>query len=99
MRIIEIKQIKNGRQERPYADHIYQWNMKLNFVRDEEEVLLFCQTYLEDAARNEADYFTAYRDNSLSFNEHMAIVCGGYYTLRRNEDRTWTYTVTREYID
>ena len=99
MRIYEIKQIKGGRQERPYADHIYEWSIWGQFPNGEEEILQFCKTYLHDAKHEEKEYFKLYRDNSLSFSEKMELICGGRYRLTRNEQTNdWTYVVHEEYI-
>lgn len=98
MEIIEIKQLDNGVQKKPYADHIYHWNIKVSYAK-EDDILSFCQTYLKSAKREEKDYWRMYRDNTLDFNEHMNVVCGGYYRLTRNDDYTWDYIVHYEYID
>ena len=91
-----IRQIKNGVQPRPYADHVWEWDIFT--TRSYEETLNYCQTQLMAAARIEADYWKDYRDRSKGFDEHMEIVCGGYYTLTRI-DGGWKYKVTHEYID
>ena len=92
----EIKQVKNGRQPRPYADHVWEWLIITN--EPEEEVLSFCRKELKDALREETDYWKDYRDNSKSFNEHMEVVCGGYFSLKKISGG-YVYRVTQEYID
>ncbi len=99
MRIIEIKQLNNGSQPRPYADHIYKWKIKVIGKPSKEDLLEFCQKYLEFAPLERTEYLAKYRSN-LPFNEHMRIVCGGWYTLSKTEDyNVWEYLVQREYID
>ena len=97
MRIYSITELDDGVQKKTYADHIYHWNLKVQGT--EEEVLEFCKKYLRHAAREEKEYWTAYRDNSKSFNEHMDIICGGYYSMKKNENGSWDYIVRNEYID
>ena len=97
MKIREIKQIANGMQPRPYADHIYEWVIDIDGKTTKEEVLQFCQTYLESAPLVRSEYLTMY-SRSLPFDEHMQIVCGGWYTLT-NDYNKWVYHVQREYID
>lgn len=97
MNIYNIKQLDNGIQKKPYADHIYHWNLSVRGT--EEEVLEFCQKYLKNAKMEEKEYWTAYRDDSKGFNEHMEIICGGYYSLTNNADGTWDYIVRYEYFD
>lgn len=101
MKIREIKQLDNGRQKKSYADHIYKWELdiegKPNEIKD--EVLEFCQKYLEHASHERAEYLQLYRSN-LGFEETMKLVCGGSYTLTFDRDKwVWIYTVIREYID
>ena len=98
MKIREIKQIANGRQPRPYADHIYEWVIDIEGQPTKEEVLEFCHTYLERAPLERTEYLTKYRSN-LPFNEHMQVVCGGWYTLEVRDYCKWVYHVQREYID
>lgn len=98
MRIIEIKRTADGSQPRPYADHVYEWVIKTMWKPTRDEVLQFCLTYLEHAALERTEYLTKYRSN-LPFNEHMQVVCGGWYTLTNNEHGEWVYHVQREYID
>lgn len=102
MKINSIEQLDNGVQKRPYADHIYKWRIDArgNGTINRDEMLQFCQTYLRKAERTKENYFTAYRDRNLGFNEHMHVVCGGYYSLESDKyGVVWTYTVVNEYID
>lgn len=88
-------------KKKPYADHIYHWNLKVSYAK-EEEILDFCKKYLKDAKREEQDYLKEYRNisNTFKFNELMEIVCGGYYKLSHNkETHTWDYIARFEYID
>lgn len=93
---MKITQLKNGRQERPYANHIYLWEIETD--KPAEEVLDYCQKHLEKAAREEGEYMKLYRDDSLTFHEHMMVICEGYYTLTKTE-KGYVYKVEREYID
>ena len=93
---MKITQIKNGMQPRPYADHVWEWEI----ITDElpTAVLTYCQKNLRSAVREEKEYWKDYRDNSKSFNEHMAVVCGGYYTFSKITGG-YKYRVVQEYID
>lgn len=97
--IREIKQLDNGRQKRPYADHIYKWEICVEGKTEEADILPFCQEYLQHAQNEHDEYFKKYRDSNLSFEEHMRVVCGGYYTLTKKDFNVWEYEVRREYID
>lgn len=102
IRVNEIKQLDNGVQKRPYADHIYKWQIDArgNGSINREEMLEFCQNHLRSAKREKSEYLAAIRDHSIGFNEHMEIVCGHYYTLESDKyGVVWTYTVIEEYID
>ena len=92
----KVTQIKNGTQPRPYADHVWEWDI----LTDETptEVLEFCKKELMSAAREEKTYWKDYRDRSKSFPETMEIVCGGYYSLTKI-DGGYKYRVTHDYID
>lgn len=92
----EVKQIRYGVQPRPYADHVWEWDIITNKPYD--EVLEYCRKNLKPAEREEKDYWKEYRDKSKGFEEHMEIVCGGFYTLTKTEGG-YNYKVTREYID
>lgn len=98
MEIISVKQLDNGMQKKPYADHIYHWNLQVKDA-DETALLNYCKNNLKDAAREQSEYFAAYRDNTLSFHEHMMIICKGWYSLTQKEDGSWDYIVHYEYID
>lgn len=98
MEIVAIKQIENGVQKRPYADHIYEWNMVIYGVTNIAELLQFCQTYLRRAALEHDEYFKQYRQVK-GFEETMKIVCGGWYKLEETEKFHYKYTVHEEYID
>ena len=93
---MKITQIKNGMQPRPYADHVWEWDIITDKPKD--EVLAYCQQNLRSARREEADYWEGYRDRSKSFDEHMEIVCGGYYSLTKI-DGGYKYKVVQEFID
>jgi hypothetical protein len=102
MKINEIKQLDNGLQKKPYADHIYKWviDVRGNGNINRDEILEFCREYLRAAKREKTEYFAAIRDTNLGFNEHMNIICGHYYTLESDKYGViWTYTVVEEYID
>lgn len=99
MEIVAINQIDNGVQKRPYADHIYEWNMVIHGVFDIKELLQFCRTYLKHAALEHDEYFKQYRDSNKSFEDHMKVVCGGWYKLEETEKFHYKYTVHQEYID
>lgn len=92
----KIVQIKDGTQPRPYADHIWEWDIATDEAK--EEVLNYCRKNLRDARREESDYWKDYRDNTKSFDEKMEVVCGGYYSLKQT-DTGYRYRVTQEYID
>lgn len=92
----KITQLKNGIQPRPYADHVWEWDIITDEPR--EAVLEFCQKNMEPAAREESQYWKEYRDNSKSFDEHMQVVCGGYYSLTKINGG-YKYRVTKDYID
>lgn len=102
MKINSIEQLDNGVQKKRYADHIYKWRIDAsgNGEINADEMLAFCRTYLKHAERTKSDYFAAVRDPNTGFNEHMKVICGGWYTLESNKYGTvWTYTVVNEYID
>lgn len=92
----EVKQIRYGVQPRPYADHVWEWDIITDKPYD--EVLEYCKTNLRPAQREEKKYWEEYRDNSKSFDEHMKIICGGFYTLTKTKDG-YNYKVVNEYID
>ena len=98
MEIIEIKQLDNGVQKKPYADHIYHWQIRASYVTDEAEMLAFCQQYLKKAKTEQGEYMKQYRSRN-GFNALMELVCGGWYSLTLDNDRTWNYIVHYEYID
>ena len=97
MLIVGIKQLDNGAQKRPYADHIYKWEIDARQC-DKSEMLEFCQKYLRKAGREKAEYFSKYKEK-MSFTEHMKIVCEGWYTLTQKNVAIWEYEVHNEYID
>lgn len=99
MNILNITQHDNGIQKMPYADHIWIWTIEIEGNIEQDELLTFCQTFLRRAAREHDEYFKQYRDSKLSFEEHMKIVCGGWYKLEKTSARTYKYTVHKEYID
>ncbi len=91
----EVKQIRYGVQPRPYADHVWEWDITTD--KPYEEVLEFCRANLKKAEREEKEYWKEIRSD-LGFEKHMEVVCGGYYTLTKIEGG-FKYKVTREYID
>ena len=93
---MKIKQIKNGEQPRPYADHVWQWDIETE--KAYAEILDYCQKNLRKAEREEKQYFLDYRNSNNTFDQTMEIVCGGRYTLTRIPGG-WRYTVTKDYID
>ena len=93
---MKITQIKNGMQPRPYADHVWEWDIITD--KPEAEVLYYCRRELKNAARDETTYWKEYRDRAKSFDEHMEVVCGGYFNLNKIEGG-YKYRVTQEYID
>lgn len=93
---MKITQLKNGIQPRPYADHVWEWEIFTD--QSEAEVLAYCRENLMDAARDETTYWKDYRDNSKTFDEHMTVVCGGYFNINKTEGG-YVYRVTHEYID
>lgn len=93
---MKITQLKNGRQERPYGDHIWKWYIYTD--KPEEEVLAYCRQNLKNAERDEKTYWQDLRDSSKSFDEHMEVICGGYFTINKIIDG-YSYRVVREYID
>lgn len=93
---MKITQIKNGVQQRRYADHVWLWRIETDKPR--EEVLEYCRKNLRRAALEKAEYWKRYRDPALSFDEHMEVVCGGYWSLTKTED-DYEYEVVQEYID
>lgn len=97
MEIKNIEQLNNGSQIKPYADHIYHWKLQVENA-DETALLEYCRKNLKDAKREKTKYTTDYRE-SKDFNKTMEIVCGGWYSLSRNDDGSWDYIVHYEYID
>ena len=93
---MKITQIKNGVQPRPYADHVWEWDIITE--KSASEVLVYCLEHLRCAEREEKLYWSEYRDHSKTFDQHMEIVCGGYYSLTRIAGG-WKYKVVQEYID
>lgn len=101
LKINSIKQIRNGVQERAYADHVWKWEIDArgNGRIDQEAMLAFCQEHLRSSARSEQEYREAMA-NAKGFDETMKIVCGGRYSLTSDKyGVVWTYTVTEDYID
>ena len=98
MDILNIKQLKAGRQEKRYGDHIYQWTINARNAT-KEELLEYCQKNLKEAKREHSKYLEDYRNQDLTFDQRMEVVCGGWYTLTQNADGTWEYIVHYEYID
>ena len=97
--IREIKQLRNGVQERAYADHIYQWEIVLDGKAEYDEMLAFCQTYLRKSART-SDEYRAATATAKGFEALMEVVVGGRFELTPNKfNNKWTYTVTEDYID
>lgn len=96
---MKTKQLDNGIQHRPYADHIYKWEVEAENNESQEEVLAWCRKNLRDAKREKEDYFHEYRRMDISFNEKMNIVCGGYYSIQKIGENKYIYQVIQEYID
>lgn len=93
MKIVEIKQLDNGIQERPYADHIYRWNIETAGITEREEIFDFCQKYLKSSKYNEQYY-------KSHCNKGADIFYSGYYILNSsNSGHTWTYSVIIPYCD
>lgn len=84
-----IKQTKTGLQEKRYGDHIYEW------VAEKAEE--FTPEKIKELVGNAlpyTEYIEKYR-SKLPFNEHMEIICRGWWKLL-------TPTILRkqqEYID
>lgn len=93
---MKITQIKNGTQPRPYADHVWEWDIITE--KSADEVLVYCLEQLRYAEREEKKYWADYRDRAKSFDQHMQVVCGGYYSFSRIPGG-FKYRVTQEYID
>lgn len=91
---MEIKQLKNGIQERAYADHIWLWEIKTD--KPANEVLDYCRKKLRNAKREEKQYLAEYRA-SHQFDKSMEIICGGYYSLSKTTNG-YLYKVVQEYI-
>lgn len=92
---MKITQIKNGIQPRPYADHVWEWDIITE--KSASDVLVYCLENLMYAEREEKKYWIDYRA-SHDFNKTMEIVCGGYYSLIKIEGG-YKYRVTKDYID
>lgn len=100
---MEIKQIKFGTQPRAYADHEWEWIVKLNdgeVLTDEiiKNDILAKEWPLKNALTKE-DYFKAIRDKSLSFDERMTVVCKGYYYYGRMANGVYSVSARQAYID
>ena len=91
---MEVRQLKNGAQPRPYADHVWEWEVITD--KSEAEVLDYCRKNLKDAKRDAATYLKDYR--TKSFDALMDVVCGGYYEIFKTEGG-YKYRVVQEYID
>lgn len=96
-----IKQVKTGLQPRVYADHEWEWIITL----EEGETLtqetinqLLEKAYIGKAMKRD-DYWKAYRDKNLSFDEHMGVVCKGYYWVSDMDANTKCLSARQEYID
>lgn len=94
---MKVKQLKNGIQERPYADHIYLWEITTENNETEAEILEFA-TSLKKAYRKEEQYLKDYRETT-NFEKKMHIICGGYYTLKKVSSNLYEYTVVYPYVD
>lgn len=91
----EVKQIRNGKQPRPYADHVWEWDITTDKPYD--EVLEYCRANLEKAEREEKEYWKE-RRGAPGFEATMKVICGGYYTLTKTGNG-YNYKVVNEYID
>lgn len=87
--------IQCGVQARPYADHVWEWNVQTD--RTEEETLEWCRKNLKDAPRSETEYRDA-KNKAPGFSEMMQVVCEGRYSIQPVPGG-YRYTVTRDYID
>lgn len=99
--IKEIIQKDNGIQKRPYADHIYQWEISLSYrPEDDNELIEFCKTHLKSAKLDWREYQKLIRETN-EFDKTMEIVCGGRYCLEQMDKygMRFRYTATFDYID
>lgn len=92
MTIIEIKQIDNGVQKRPYADHIYKWEIHIQGGTSEEEMLEFAKKYLRDSKYN-------YQEYRAKRNDSADVFYSGYYELSHKDMWHWEYKVVEPYCD
>lgn len=92
MTIREIKQIDNGRQKRPYADHIYKWEITLDNGASEEDMLDFAKKYLRDSKYN-------YQEYRVKCNDSADVFYSGYYELSHKDMWHWEYKVVKPYCD
>lgn len=93
MVIEEIKQIDNGVQKRPYADHIYKWEIILSEgTTSEEEMLEFAKKYLRDSKYN-------YQEYRAKCNDSAGVFYSGYYELSNKDMWHWEYKVVEPYCD
>lgn len=91
-------QLNNGVQSKPYADHIYSWEVTAENGETEDMVLEWCRKNLKDASRSSEEYFDDMH-KANTFDQKMDVVCGGKYSLRKIGDNKYNYTVVYEYID
>ncbi len=93
MIIEEIKQTENGVQKRPYADHIYKWEIILSEgTTSEEEMLEFAKKYLRDSKYN-------YQEYRAKCNDDAGVFYSGYYELSHKDMWHWEYKVVEPYCD
>lgn len=95
---IKTLQVKDGRQERPYANHVFKWKIETDGSKSEKEVLEYCQAQLKDAGKEKGEYYKLLRSN-MSFENEMRMKCGGFYELKKIDENHYEYTVEEEYID
>jgi len=84
-----------GTQPRPYADHVWEWEVQTD--RPVEEALAWCRANLKDAPRSETEYRDG-KNSAPSFSDMMQVVCEGRYSISPIPGG-YRYTVTRDYID
>lgn len=99
---MKVNQLKDGTQERRYADHIYMWELVANNNETEEDVLNHAFG-LKKAGR-EKEKFLMDTLNERDFDKSMEIECGGYYEFNnvgidQDGNTVYRYSVVMPYID
>lgn len=98
MKIRKIKQLNDGRQERPHGDYVYEWAFEADADTEEDEALDYCRKNLRDAGLPEGEYFERLR-SCLSHADEAHLRANGYYRLERNGVGSWEYTVVEPCMD